>query len=697
MKPSLLTFTTLLLAAAMLHSQPMNGASLPNQADCPILDRPVCGADGRSYQNDCLMIKAGVKKAYEGWCVAATPNVSIAIPLSATESRPDLTVFVADEKNGFVPQGRPYTGCACDYTFNPVCGENGVTYANFCRASCKNIKPVHYGQCGAISYDYDGRNTCQCDFNTSPTCGTNGITYENSCVSRCFNASTDFNGYCNLPCNCRFFFKPVCGENGRNYVNQCLLDCAQVNKFNDGLCANDTKCGKCFGQIKKVCGKDGKTYDNDCYLDCAGVKKQYDGYCVERWSNSLYDPFTGTYGGYSLGTTTDLPNELNKCFCQKNYLPVCGKNNVTYANECELNCSGVTKAKNGACSDKQSSEDACMKNSKNLNYEPVCGSNRVTYYNKNMIACDSGVSVLYSGECKPIYYEWCKASSNIAPVCGVDGRTYLNEDVLKCVGIEKYCDNTCELGANGWKVGTEQKGAIAKELRAGKRDRRFDNQINEYWYNALWGNHKGHWNCEAKKSNERALSCKPQTNIKYMLVESNKQKGCVVVMPPCHEMENFKLPYNKKSFPGFHGFIPDAKYIALVLEGAFASGKEAIGSILNKVFNSNNSAVNALNFFMPLESEASHFDIQQKFGKKNAFMIPKDHRDLMKNDPTLYYLYFNLLIQQNVISIDTKINDDYCVKDALVYIVQDIWNLDLDAVSKSGNDFAIDFDKMQRF
>lgn len=680
----------------MLNCQ-ANSFGKNGDRDCPILDFPVCGADGRSYQNDCHMTKAGVKKAYDGWCNAVSPIISAAAALSATESRPDLTVFVADEKNGFVPQGRPYAGCACDYTFNPVCGENGVTYANYCRAACKNVKPVHYGQCGAIAYDYDSRNTCQCDFNTSPTCGTNGITYENSCVSRCFGASTSYNGYCNLPCNCRFFFKPVCGENGKNFVNQCLLDCAQVNKFSDGLCANDTKCGKCFGPIKRTCGKDGKTYDNDCYMDCAGVKKQHDGHCVERWANSMYDPFSGTHNGYSLGNNNDLPNDLNRCFCPKNYLPVCGRNNVTYANECELNCVGVTKAKNGACNEKDGKEDSCVKNSKNSNYEPVCGSNRVTYYNKSMIGCESGVSVLYEGECKPIYYEWCKGRTDIAPVCGVDGRTYLNEDVLKCVGVEKYCDNTCELGANGWKIGSEQKGNVDKSVRADKHDHRYNDLINEYWYNAIWGNHKGEWTCSAKKDVNVALSCKPAVNIKYLLIENIKEKGAVVFMPPCRNLDDFELPYKKSKFPGFQGFIPDAKYIAYVLETAYVKGKFSIDSILEKVFKSTDVGIDALNFFMPLEQGNTEFEVKQKVADKRRKVIPADHKRTMEKDATLYYLYFNLLLKEKVVDIDTKIADDYCVRDALFYIVQDIWKLDLDKVMKSGNDFSIDFDKLMRF
>ena len=268
--------------------------------------------------------------------------------------------------------------------------------------------------------------------------------------------------------------------------------------------------------------------------------------------------------------------------------------------------------------------------------------------------------------------------------------------MLKCVGVEKYCDSSCELGANGWKIGKEQKGDVDASKRANKSDKRFDSEVNEYWYNAIWGAHKGEWICKADE--EVSMSCKPQVNVKYALIKNDKQNGCVVFMPPCRNLEHFELPYKKNAFPGFQGFIPDAKYISFVLEKAFGKGKQSIGSIIEQVFGGKDSAVEALNFFLPLDKDVqSEFDIKQRVVDKHRNSIPADHKDIMRKNATLYYLYFNLLLQQKVVTSETKINESYCVRDALFYIVQDVWKLDLDLVLKSGNDFAADFDKMLRF
>lgn len=420
-KNYLFTLLALALSARAIEIA-ISPAALSGLNDaCPVLDAPVCGKNDKTYQNACFLARAGVQKAYDGWCGKADAEAA---------AKPD-NFSDKTEANGYLAPNIPYVSCPCNYNFKPVCGSNGVTFANACRANCKRVPIVAYGECRLFNIDAQPAKTCECDYNNISVCATNNITYENSCVAKCFSATFKTNGICDAPCSCQFFFRPACGQNGFNYVNQCELDCAGVAKYADGLCSEVRSCGKCFGPIKRVCGRDEKTYDNECYASCAGTKIEYLGNCVTR--------------------------EHGKCQCPSIYLPVCGEDGSTYSNQCQMNCAGVTLRKFGKCKTEDKDSDKCRRNSLNTNYEPVCGSNVVTYYNKQMIGCDSGISVLYEGQCKPVFVPNCNCPRDLTPVCGVDGRTYYNKCVAKFAKVEIYVEGTCELNGNGWKVVFENK------------------------------------------------------------------------------------------------------------------------------------------------------------------------------------------------------------------------------------------------
>lgn len=647
--------------------------------DCAMVNLPVCGMNGKTYQNICFMYKGGVAKAYDGWC-KPDDNVKKLRAAAEAAGAPSLVDFTKNADNGFLGPTEPFTDCPCNNNLNPVCGSNGVSYANYCRADCKNVTPVHYGQCGALYSNFKQGMICDCAFNFQQICATNGITYENQCVAKCFNAMVNFTGICAQPCGCAFFFKPVCGVNGKNYVNNCALDCAQVNKYNDGLCADNSTCSKCYGTVERVCGKDGKTYDNNCYLECAGVPKSYDGYCVE--GADLFD--------YNLRQGSQ---DNRVCNCPMTYLPVCGINNITYINECELNCAGVKKASNRACGDNVDVESACRKNSKRLGYNPVCGTDTLTYYNRSMIDCDEGVSVLYKGECKPIYYEWCKGTRELKAVCGVDGRTYLNESILTCVGVAKYADGTCELGVNGWVTGSNQKGQnnlmaannTNQNLKAGK----YDEKINSQWYNTIWGNTTNQWACDKYKRVSDA--CQPVVDVKYILVAKPvHQKAIIVVfLPVCKNIRRFKNLYDRNNFQGFKGFIPDKDFLVRYLLNSYEGDNKQnikIEDILDIVFGGQTQQDVSESDSLRINFEVNTLiqndnDIKNKAMGMNFVKIPEAHKIQMKENPTLYYLFFYLMLFNNVITPETKITDEYCVRDALFFILQLVWQLDVAAVN----------------
>ncbi|KAM7030447.1 LOW QUALITY PROTEIN: agrin [Acridotheres tristis] len=494
-------------------SEPGQAQCVCRKGPCAPVVAPVCGSDHSTYSNECELERAQcnlqrrIKVISKGPCGSKDPCAQVSCSFGSTcVPSPDGqgARCVCPSSCGGVPE-------------SPVCGSDGRDYRSLChlhKHACdkqENVFKKFDGPCDPCrGVSVDQGRVCRvnprtrrvellprpegCPPSTEPVCGDDGVTYSSECVLgrsaalRGMDIQKVRSGQCQPQDQCQ---------------DECQFHAVCLNRRGAARCSCDRI--SCDGAFRPLCGQDGRSYGSDCERRRAECERQQPIGVRHSGPCDLGTPSPCRSVECSFGATCVVKNQEPVCECQQQcqgrYDPVCGTDQRTYGNACELHamacvlqrdigvshkgpCDRCGQCQFGAICEAESGRCVCPTECV-PSAQPVCGTDGVTYGSEcelHVRACtqQKNIGVASQGHCKSCGHSLCSFGSRCvggqclcprcqpqppAPVCGTDGVTYESPCQLRVASCQLQksievattgpCEDECGSGGSGSGDGSE--------------------------------------------------------------------------------------------------------------------------------------------------------------------------------------------------------------------------------------------------